>query len=225
VSRRQLSISIVILALIAVAVVAYFVFVPSGADDLQTSGAAKFKIALSSYDRPQGDPKAPVTMVEYAAPTCPVCAHFDMAMFPALKRNYIDTGKVYYVFRVFPLQQVDVAADAMARCLPADNYFQFIDLLYRNQSKWDPDGYQIPDVHAALVGMGQIAGMDAALTDKCIGDTAMQKRITDVGTYAQMHYGVNGTPTFIVNGETSPFFRTPDDVKNYLDSVLAKLKK
>ncbi|HEY5338752.1 MAG TPA: thioredoxin domain-containing protein [Rhizomicrobium sp.] len=221
-NRRQLLIGVVILALVAVGIVAYLVFAPSGDADLQTSSVPKFQVTLSPYDRPQGDPRAPITMVEYAAPTCPVCAHFDMTMYPELKKDYIDTGKVYYVFRVYPLRPQDVAADAIARCLPADNYFQFIDLLYRNQPKWDPDGYNIPDVHAALIDMARIGGMDADRADKCMNDQAMQKKIVAVGDYAEKNYGVQGTPTFIVNGETAPYFETSDDVKKYLDSVLAK---
>jgi protein-disulfide isomerase len=169
-----------------------------------------------------GNPKAPVTVVEYAAPSCPHCAHFDTTMFPQMKKDYIDTGKIYYVFRVFPLSQVDVAAESMARCLPADNYFQFIDLLFRNQDKWDPDGYQIPDVHAALVDMGRIAGMSAEQVDSCIGNQEEQKRITDVGQNAQTTYGIQGTPTFLVNGVTAPPWESYDDVKKYLDQVLAK---
>jgi protein-disulfide isomerase len=222
-NRRQLLIGLVVLAVIAIGVVAYMVFT-SPTEDTGTlaSGGTQYKVTITADDRTQGNPKAPITMVEYAAPTCPHCAHFDMTLFPYLKKNYIDTGKVYYVFRVFPLSQVDIAAESMARCLPADNYFQFIDLLFRNQSKWDPDGYQIPDVHAALVDMGRIAGMSADQVDKCIGDQAANKRAADVGAYAQTTYGINGTPTFVVNGQIAPPFESPDDIKNYLDGILAK---
>ena len=101
------------------------------------------------------------------------------------------------MFRVFPLSSVDVAAEAMARCLPADNYFQFIDLLFRNQSKWDPE-YRIPDVHAALVQMGRIAGMSEEQVDRCINDQAAQQRITKIGDDANKRYGINGTPSFVL---------------------------
>ena len=222
-SRRQLLIGLVVLAVIAIGVVAYMVFATPTDDGVSlNSGAPQYKVTVAADDRTLGDPKAPVTMVEYAAPTCPHCAHFDMTMFPFIKKNYIDTGKVYYVFRVFPLSQVDVAAESMARCLPKENYFQFIELLFRNQPKWDPDGYQIPDVHAALVDVGRIAGMSAGQVDKCINDPAANKRATDVGTYATTTYGINGTPTFLVNGEVTPPFESTDDIKNYLDAVLAK---
>src|ERR1700744_3599592 len=205
-NRRQMLVGLVVLAIVAIGVVAYFVFAGPSDDDTLASGGTKFTVTITPQDRTQGNPKAPITMVEYAAPTCPHCAHFDMTMFPDLKKNYIDTGKVYYIFRVFPLSQVDVAAESMARCLPADNYFQFIDLLFRNQSKWDPDGSAIPDVHGALVDMGKIAGMSADQVDTCINDQAAAQQISQVGTDAQKRYGVNGTPTFIINGQVHSTF-------------------
>ena len=155
-SRKQLLIGLVALAVVAVGIVAYFVFFSDSASGSLSGNADKFGIALTSRDRTQGSPKAPILMVEYAAPTCPVCAAFDMQIFPQLKRSYIDTGKVYYVFRVFPLSSVDVAAESIARCLPPENYFSFIDLLYRNQPKWDPE-YPGVDVQGGLVSMARIA--------------------------------------------------------------------
>src|ERR1700743_541442 len=221
-NRRQMLVGLVVLGIVAIGAVAYFLMNGSSDDASLASGATKFSVPITADDRAQGNPKAPIQMVEYAAPTCPHCAHFDMTMFPQLKKNYIDTGKVFYVFRVFPLSQVDVAAESMARCVPADNYFPFIDLLFRNQSKWDPDGYQIPDVHAALVDMGKIAGMSADQVDSCINNADANKRATDVGQDAETKYGIQGTPTFIVNGEIAPPFESFDDVKKYLDQKLAQ---
>ena len=221
-NRKQLLVGLVVVAVIAILAVAYFVFSGPSSDDTLATGGTKLDLKITSQDRTMGNPKAPLTMVEYAAPTCPHCAHFNEAMFPYLKKNYIDTGKVYYVFRVFPLSQVDVAAEAIARCLPADNYFQFIDLLFRNQPKWDPDGYDIPDPAAALVNMGRIAGMSADQVNTCMANPAEQKRVTDNGQEAMTKFGVQGTPAFFVNGEMSPPFESTDDVKKYLDQKLAQ---
>lgn len=221
-NRRQMLVGLVVLAIVALGAIAYFLFAGSSDDETLASGGTKYTVTVVPDDRTLGNPKAPIQMVEYAAPSCPHCAHFDMTMFPDLKKNYIDTGKVFYIFRVLPLSQVDVAAESMARCLPADNYFQFIDLLFRNQPKWDPDGYAIPDVHGALVDMGKIAGMSADQVDTCINDAAANKRATDVGQEAETKYGITGTPTFIVNGEIAPPFESSDDVKKYLDQKLAQ---
>ncbi len=221
-NRRQLLIGLVVLAVIAVGGIAQFVVSGGPSEDQRASGATKFDFADTTADRTMGNPKAKVLVVEYAAPSCPHCAHFDETIFPLLKKNYIDTGKVYYVFRVFPLSQVDIGAESIARCLPADNYFAFIDLLFRNQSKWDPDGFEIPDVHGALVSMGVTAGMTADQVDACIGNQDEQKRITDVGLTAQTKYGVQGTPSFFVNGELAPPFESPEDVTKYFNQKLAQ---
>jgi protein-disulfide isomerase len=223
VDRKQLLVGLVAVAVIAVGVAAYLVFF-GGKPETSLAGGTQERanVTLVASDRTLGSPKAPILVVEYAAPTCPHCAHFDTDIFPQLKRTYIDTGKVYYVFRVFPLSQVDVAAESMARCLPKDNYFQFIDLLFRNQSKWDPDGYQIPDVHGALVDMGRIAGMSAEQVDKCIANQAEQQRVTQVGEDAQTRYNINGTPTFLINGQIHGPFEDWQELKDFIEPMLKK---
>jgi protein-disulfide isomerase len=161
-------------------------------------------------------------VVEYAAPTCPHCAHFDMNILPEFKRNWIDTGKAFYAFRVLPLSAVDVAAESMARCLPANRYFQFIDLLYRNQPKWDPDGYPVTDVHGALIQMGQRVGMSAARVDTCIGDQNAAKRIQQIGQDAVVKYGIQGTPSFLVNGQLHGPFADYQDMQTFLTAIAEK---
>jgi protein-disulfide isomerase len=221
-NRTNMLIGLVVVAVIALGVAAYFVFTGGSSSDATAASSGPMAIILAKDDHTQGPKSAPLTVLEYAAPTCPHCAHFDMDIFPQFKKDYIDTGKVFFIFRVFPLNPVDVAAEAMARCLPEDNYFQFLDLLYRNQSKWDPDGYQIADVHGALVDMGKIAGMDAQKVDSCIGDQAMQKRIQDVGADAQTRYGISGTPSFVANGQVHGPFEDYQEFKTFIDAQLAK---
>jgi protein-disulfide isomerase len=220
VNRKQLLIGLVAVAVIALGVAAYFVY-EGGTQTAVPESGGKLAVQLKPTDRTLGNPKAPILVVEYAAPSCPHCSRWNRDIFPLLKKDYIDTGKVYYVFRVLPLSQVDVAAEAMARCLPADNYFQFIDLMFRNQEKWDPE-YGISDTHAALVDMGRIAGMSAEQVDTCIGNQAEQKRITQVGQQASTQYSINGTPSFIINGELRSGEVPWDQMKNLLDSMLPK---
>ncbi|MGH6871060.1 MAG: DsbA family protein [Rhizomicrobium sp.] len=220
-TRQHLLFGLVGLAVIALGVIAYFVF--WGESGTGPISGEKYGITFSSRDRGMGSPNAPVMMVEYAAPTCPHCAAFDMEIFPLLKKTYIDTGKVYYVFRVFPLNSADVAAEAIARCLSKENYFPFIDQLYRNQPKWDPE-YGVSDVHAGLVQMGAMAGIGAQEVDSCISNAKEQTAITNVGTEAQAKYNVNGTPTFIVNGEQRVGEGTWEDWQDYLNKKLANPK-
>jgi protein-disulfide isomerase len=141
---------------------------------------------------------------------------------PLLKARYIDTGKVYYVFRVFPLNPVDLAAEAMARCLPSISYMHFIDLLYRNQKEWDPE-LGVTDVHGALIAIGRMAGMNAALADQCIEKKAEVERATSVGEEAQKRYNITGAPAFVINGQVHVGEFRWQDLQKLLDA-LAKRK-
>jgi protein-disulfide isomerase len=220
-SRSQLLIGLVAIAAVALAVAGYFVFYGNPATNA-AAAAGPMSVTIKSDDRTLGSSKAPLTVLEYAAPSCPHCAHFDMDIFPSFKKQYIDTGKVFFVFRVFPLSAVDIAAEAMARCLPEDNYFQFLDLLYRNQAKWDPDGNDIPDVHAALVQMGKIEGMTQQQVDQCISNDATAKHIQAVATDATAAYGINSTPSFVINGQLHGPFIDFADLQSFIDPMLAR---
>jgi protein-disulfide isomerase len=223
VNRKHILYTIVALAVVALGVASYlFYSKQSGSDTLADTGANGALVKVTAEDYTLGSPKAPIQFVEYAAPQCPHCAHWNEEVFPQLKKNYIDTGKVYYVFRVFPLTSVDVAVQAMAECLPRPAYFQFIDMMFRNQDKWDPDGYQIPDVHAALVNMGRIAGMSAEKVDSCISNQDQLNKIAAVGEQANKTWGLNSTPSFIVNGIVSSQPVTWAGAQALLDGLLNK---
>jgi protein-disulfide isomerase len=217
VSRNQVLIGIVVLALLALGV-GYYYYAKSS----PTEVAAAVPAGAVPGDRTLGASSAPITLIEYAAPMCPHCARFNADIIPLLKSNYIDTGKVFYIFRVFPIGAADVPAEALARCQPADNYFQFIDLLFRNQAKWDPE-YGVTDVHGALVSLSRIAGMSAGQVDACMNNQDEQKRIMAVAQDASARYGVTGTPTLVINGEVQEAGGMPWSVlKSKLDSLLAK---
>lgn len=224
-SRKYFLTLLVVVAIIALGVAAWFVFSnPSGSTADAGADSTAQNVTITPWDKTMGNPKAPVTLVEYAAPQCPHCAHFDQEYFPTLKKKYIDTGKVFYVLRVFPLGPADVAAEAIARCLPADSYFQFLDLLWRNQIKWDPE-YQVPDVHAGLVEMGRIAGLSAQKVDACIADQQVAQKVTQVGSEATSKYGINQVPSFLLNGQVQLFAGDWDGFQKLIDDAIAKAKK
>jgi len=222
VSRNQVLIGIVVLALLVLGGAAWYVLGSGSGDSTTLSpGGGNGMTTATADDRTLGNPKAPITVIEYAAPMCPHCAHMNEEGIPVLKAQYIDPGKVFYIFRVFPIGQADIAAESIARCLPADKYFQFIDLLSRNQAKWDPEN-GITDVHGGLVAMGRIAGLSGDQVDQCIADKGVQKHTMDVAQDASTRYGVTGTPTFVINGEVQTPGAPWPDIKAKLDSLLAK---
>jgi protein-disulfide isomerase len=179
------------------------------------------KLEIVSSDRTLGDPKAPIQFVEYAAPSCPHCAHFNETVFPMLKRDYIDKGKVFYIFRVFPIGAQDIPAEALARCMPKDSYFAFIDLLFRQQQLWDPE-YGITNVQAGLVEVANVAGMPQDRALACMQNKAEADRINKSAQEAVDKFKLNSTPSFVVNGELRQIAAEQDSMRKFLDALLSK---
>jgi protein-disulfide isomerase len=227
-SRNQLVLLGGAVGFVVLAIVVYFVFFNAGSNNADLSanaGSGGPSYTINPDDMTLGNPKAPVKVIEYGAPTCPVCAHFEMDNFDNLKKEYIDTGKVFFVFRVFPINgAADGAAEGLARCAgrtSADNYFHFIDLLFRNQKDWDPE-YQPPSVHDGLLKMARVAGIEA-IADKCMTDQANAQRINKVAKDGVDRYQLNATPTLIINGVVQqPGYLPWPTLKAALDNFLAK---
>jgi protein-disulfide isomerase len=225
VSRKAI-IAIVLVVILAAIGIGYYVISNPGSDALAADGSKNMGFTLLPTDRTMGNPKAPVTLIEYGAPTCNICAYFAANEFPQLKREYIDTGKIFYVFRTFPLRPMDGDVEKMARCLPEDKYFGFIDLLWRNQPKWDAAEYPgIADPHGELMQQARIAGMSTEQAEKCIANKAEDERINKVSAEAEQKYNLTGTPTFIVDGVPQSSGAVPyADLAKVLDAALAKKK-
>ena len=217
-SRKTLFVVLGLALLIAAGGIGYYFTSGSG------SAASAKGYEIAPTDRVLGNRNAKVVLIEYAALTCPVCANFNANTFPRLKADYIDTGKILYVFRMFPLRSDDGSAEKIARCLPEDKYFAFVDLLFKNQPKWDWEyGLKPPEVREGLVLLGRIAGMSREQVDQCMVNKAEDDRINQVSSEAQSRYSVNATPTFILNGTSIGSGNIPfDSLSKLLDTELAK---
>jgi protein-disulfide isomerase len=144
----------------------------------------------------EGDAKAPVTIVEYASMTCSHCAAFHHEVYPALKKNYIDTGKVKFILREFPLDPLATAAFMLAR-ETGDKRDAVVDLLFSQQKNW-------AFVDKPLDGLANIlkqAGIGQEKFEAVLKDQDLYKKVTDVRARANEKFGVNSTPTFFINGE------------------------
>jgi len=202
-SRKTWTILGVVIALIAAGSGWYFFGRDSDMQPLGAASAAGANYQPLPTDHTFGNPKAKVTVIEYASPTCPVCANFMINLFPKVKRDYIDTGKIFYVYRTFLRGPDDAVAEKLARCMPKEKYMAFNDSLYRNQARWDYEfGIPSPDgVHAALLQLASESGMSNAQADRCIASTKDDDAISKVGEDGVAKYQVNATPTFVVNGQ------------------------
>jgi protein-disulfide isomerase len=145
-----------------------------------------------------GKPDAPVTVVEYASMTCGHCAHFHNDVFPKFKEKYIDSGKVYFVMREFPLDNLAAAAFILARCAGDNKAFPLISVLFEKQEQWAfVRGNPVPE----LFKLAKQAGFTQESFDKCLNDAKLLEQITAVRTRANEKFGVSSTPTFFINGK------------------------
>jgi protein-disulfide isomerase len=158
-----------------------------------------------------GDPKAPVTIIEYASMTCPHCAHFSEATFPELKKRYIDTGKVRFIFREFPLDQLAAAGFMVARCsaqsagAAADGtpsadasrrYFGMVETLFAQQRDWVVEKPLQP-----LLTIAKQAGFTEQSLNECLKNQKILDAIEEVRERAVKKFNVQSTPTFFINGK------------------------
>jgi protein-disulfide isomerase len=150
-------------------------------------------------DMALGPATSPVTIVEYASMTCGHCATFTENVFPKLKASYIDTGKIRFIFREFPLDIKAAAGSMLARCIAngdAPKYFAVVDMLFKQQTDW-----VLKDTTATLKRIGKQAGMSEAQVETCLKDQALLDKIAADQKFANEVLKVNSTPTFFINGE------------------------
>jgi protein-disulfide isomerase len=147
-------------------------------------------------DQAQGAANAPVTIIEYASMTCPHCAAFHETTYPELKKKYIDTGKVRFIFREFPLDQLAAAAFMLARCGAKERYFPMVETLFQQQRTWAVQRPLQP-----LMAIGKQAGLSEAGFNECLKNQQVLDGIENVRQRAANKFNVQSTPTFFVNGK------------------------
>lgn len=183
------------------------------------AAAAPNKAALETVqpgDHVLGDPKAPITVIEYASLTCSHCAHFHTQILPEIKKKWIDTGKVKLVYRDFPLDQVAAKAAQIAECAGNDKYFGVVDIIFRGQPQWATAADPLAELAKPL----RIAGMGENEIKACLANDAMSNAVINDYKGGEA-MGVNSTPTLFINGQLYRGSRSVEE----LDGVFSKLAK
>nr|CAD6606250.1 disulfide bond formation protein DsbA [Rhizobium sp. TCK] len=171
-----------------------------------------------------GEENAPVTIVEYMSMTCPHCATFHNNTFDEIKKNYVDTGKARFIIREFPFDPRAAAAFMLARCNPTKpeeastpaQYFPMVSMLMKQQETWA--GAQ--DGRAALLQMSKLAGFSQETFQACLTN---QKLLDDVNATMKRgadEFGVNSTPTFLINGKRYAGAMSVESMSALIDSLL-----
>lgn len=167
-------------------------------------------------DLSEGSADAKVTIVEYASLTCPHCAHFHSDVFPEIKKKYVDTGKVRFIFREFPLDNLAAAAAMLARCSGDDKALAMTGVLFDKQDEWVVRNNPVP----ALFEIAKQAGFTKEAFEKCLKDQSLLDKILAQRKRASEEFGVNSTPSFFINGEKFTGSPTVEGLSGAIDPLL-----
>jgi protein-disulfide isomerase len=163
-------------------------------------------------EREYGNPKAPVTIIEYASLTCPHCRNYHKNVFPKVKRQYIDTGKVRYIIREFPIGRSAGNAAIATRCVPANKYLALTEAYLSHQRQWVSQEVRIDKIHA----IAKSSGLTRAAFDKCLANQSIIDGIKEVKQRGRK-YGVIGTPTLFINGQKAQGAVSFEQIKAMID--------
>ena len=209
-------------AVVAVVAAAFFFLMPKEATiESSANPEVEKALALKETDIGMGDPNAPIKLIEYASTGCGHCAAFAIETMPKIKVEWIDKGQVYYVLRDYPLDNVAAGASMIARCLPREGFYPFMEVLFRSQPEWHKQEGAID----ALITLARRAGLSRAQVESCLKDEKVLKQIQDSLDEAKKVLAVNSTPTMFINGEVVQGAAAYADFEAKFKAALEKQKK
>ena len=145
-----------------------------------------------------GNKDAKVTVIEYASMTCIHCADFHKDVYPKIKENYIDTNKIKFIYRDFPLDKQALFGSVLAKCAPKEKYFDFVKLILSTQKKWITSDDAFID---KLKNIGKLAGLTESKINNCFKDEQIVDNIINTRNFAERKYNISSTPSFIINNK------------------------
>jgi protein-disulfide isomerase len=163
-----------------------------------------------------GRPDAPVTIIEYASLTCPHCRNFHLTTYPKFKKEYVDTGKVRYILREFPIGKTSGAATIALRCAPADKYLTLFSKFMEQQPSWVSQEVRLDPIFK----VASQVGMTRQQFDACRENQAMIEGLNWVKNRGRK-LGVIGTPNFFVDGKLVKKELSIEDIRAMVDPQLA----
>lgn len=175
-------------------------------------------VAVEYRDLALGSPDAPVTVVDYSSLTCGHCGTFHNETLPRIKQDYVDTGKVRFVFVDFPFDGLGLAGAKLVRCAAPAARWPLLDLMFKTQGTWIKSQRPLDE----LLRMAGMAGMPRPAAETCLGDKDLETEIlTRIQDGGQRH-GINSTPTFLVNGQKLIGNQPYDAFKAAIDRALGQ---
>ena len=225
-TKRQFLAGVAATAIVAPLISAFPAFAQQ-AEMPQSDGDVDMAAVLKPGALPEmalGQEDAKVQIVEYMSMTCPHCAHFHNTTFDEIKKKYVDSGKVRFVIREFPFDPRAAAAFMLARCNPqkpeelgsALQYFPMVSMLFKQQETWAA----AQDGRAALMQMAKMAGYTQQSFEACLTNQKLLDDVNSVRERGAKDFGVNSTPTFLINGKRYSGDMTVETMSALIDSFL-----
>jgi protein-disulfide isomerase len=194
-----------------------FLAVPALAQSGEASfTAAELAVAGPLGDKVLGNDLAPVTVIEYASLTCGHCAAFHEVGFKFLKEKYIDSGKVRYILRDFPLDPLAAAGFMLAHCAGDGKYFPMVDLLFAQQKAWTQTDKPV-DV---LLSLSKQAGFTQESFEACLKNQSIYDGVNAVRKSGTEKFKVDSTPTFFINGRKATGNLTVKQLEDLIEPLL-----
>ncbi len=165
-----------------------------------------------------GRPDAPATVIEYFSLTCPHCATFHRETLPIIKQKYIETGRLKWVLRDFPLDRYALVAAVLAHCAGPERYPAFVETFLETQAQWA----RSPDPLAALRTLAKLGGLSDEEMDACLADESMVDGILRMRLEGERTFGVDSTPTFIIAGQRHSGAIPPAEFERLLQPLFAR---
>jgi protein-disulfide isomerase len=220
-TRRKVVLGIGAVAAVAAAGgIGFQLFTRDGSSSIEASAQSSPSMADLLVQGPlpdqvQGPADAPVTIIEYASMTCSHCATFHNTTYPELKKRYIDTGKVQFILREFPLDPLAASAFMLARCAGEGKYYAVVDAFFHSQSQWAVQKPLEP-----MLAIARQAGFTKESFEACLTNQKMLDGIEWTRDRATKQFGVNSTPTFFINGKIVRGAMTIDELSKQIDALI-----
>lgn len=167
-------------------------------------------------ERVLGKADAPVTVIEYVSLTCPHCANFQKTVFPRVKKEFIDTGKVRFIVREFPIGRSSGNAAIANRCAPEDKYFYVLGQFLTRQPEWVSQEVRLD----AIFAVAKSGGLSRETFDSCLSNQTIIDGLNEVKQRGRQ-FGVIGTPTFFINGRKAQGEVTFEEIKAMIEQTPA----
>jgi len=166
-----------------------------------------------------GSDSAPIKIKIFSSLTCPHCADFHIKVIPEIKKNYVDSGKVQIIFIDFPLDLAAFNASKLIHCLSKNKQMEFLDIIYKNQSKWTK-GSNIEEINNNLKEIVENLGISSNEFDKCLNDEIIADKILNGRIDGNNKYTINSTPTIVINEEKFDGPANFKDIKKKIEKLI-----